>query len=140
MMKSRIAGIAAATFFLACGDSTGVEFAFPEVTGTYDYTATVTGVPELSITGTLSITDDSRDTDAFTGSFTIRLSGGGITPVTLNGSIASARVTETGNILFDFELPEYRHQGTISGRTISGTYVLIGTTSSFNGNFTAIRR
>jgi hypothetical protein len=84
--------------------------------------------------------DDSRETQEFTGTYTTTLSGGGLPPSSYAGSIVNARVTEGRDILFDLDDSRYHHAGTLNGGTITGSWTLIGQTSSFTGAFTAIRR
>lgn len=124
----------------ACKDASGPDFRYPEVAGLYDYDGFVNGLAEARFTGTMTLVDDSRDTPEFAGTFTITLSGGGIQPLTLSGSVLNARVTENGDMFFDLDGSDYHHTGTLAGGRITGSWVLIGSTSSFSGTYTAIRR
>lgn len=138
MRRAFLVLIIATALAAGCKDSTEPE-RFPNVSGSYDYNASVSGLPSAAIVGTLGIVADD-DTGTITGAWSITISGGGQAPSTSGGQLTSARVTEDGDVLFDFNSPDYRHVGRVSGRNITGTWILSGGTSSFTGSFTAIRR
>lgn len=136
----RIHIVMAVVFALACGDSTGLDDSFPAVAGTYDYSADVIGIPAAFFNGTITIIDESRKTDAFSGSFDVTVGGGGVTPLRLTGAILAGRVTRDGDVLFQLGDPDYAHNGSIAGGRITGSWILTGSSASYAGSFTAIRR
>lgn len=139
-MRRATMWLALALTLMACGDSTGPDDSFPAIAGIYDYSGAVHDVPSAAFTGTLTIVDDSRETQEFTGTYALTLSGGGLAPSSFAGDIVNARVTRDGDVLFDLDASDYHHTGTLNGGRITGSWSLTGSTSSFTGTFTAIRR
>jgi hypothetical protein len=126
----------------ACGDD-GVEpELYPEIAGDYDYEATVQEEPDAALTGTLEIFDVSRTNPEFVGSFMIYLvdTATDDTVASVTGPVSAGTVSEQGAIEFDFGSPSFHHTGTLSGSTISGTWVLQSDTLNVSGPFSATRR
>lgn len=123
------------------GDSTGPKGPrFPEVAGTYDFSAPVNEISGARFSGTFTLVDDSRETAPFSGSYSYNLIGpDGRNYGSGSGAIVNASVTEQGRLEMDLGDPSFHVAGTLSGRTVTGTWFLRGGTN-YSGAFTGTRR
>ncbi|MDF2775910.1 MAG: hypothetical protein K0S86_5411 [Geminicoccaceae bacterium] len=127
----------------ACGDSTSPP-PFPAVAGTYRMDITFSDFPPsvVNASGTITITQASRNAPDLTGSASVIVTiGGDNVAVT---QLTNASVTEAGVIRFRLTPPNssstWGFDGTVTASGMSGTHVLVGSTSSFPGTFTATRQ
>jgi hypothetical protein len=126
----------------ACGggsDATAPE-PFPDVSGVYNVTGTFDDIPasQGSFSGTLTLTQNSRQEGTLGGTFAVT--------VTINGnvltgtpSLQQASVSPVGVVSFilsDGGIETWTFSGTRSGAIISGRHTLSDGTSQFSGNWT----
>jgi hypothetical protein len=146
---SRIAlGAAVVALALACGGGgdTTAPPPFPAVAGTYRVDITFTGLPSslANGTGTITFTQASRNDGALgaTANIVVLVSS---TTATLT-TVRNASVTAAGAVRFQLVPPNttstWGFDGQLAGggATMSGTHVLIGSTSSTPGIWTATRQ
>jgi hypothetical protein len=143
-MLRRILPFVAVLWSLACGDSTAPP-PFPSVAGTYRMDITFSDFPPsiVNASGTITIVQASRNAPDLTGTASVIVSSGGSTSTITR--FTSASVTEAGVIRFQLPPPNtsstWGFDGTVaSGGRITGTHVLVGTSSSFPGTWTATRQ
>lgn len=118
----------------ACGDPSGPSF--PEVEGTYDFSAPIDQLSGAQWTGTLALFHEGDE--EFGGSFSISISdSSGQVSETINGDVSEGEVTSDD--LISWEMEGMRLDGEVSGRAMSGTWVIAGSTN-YSGTFTASRR
>lgn len=111
---------------------------YPLIAGVYDYNAPVNGLRGARYKGTITIVDASRDDPQFRGSWLISFYFGTDVVANFEGHLASAMVTEAGEVEFDLSDASWHHSGTVNGTGLSGDWVRPG--SSLMGSFTAVRR
>jgi hypothetical protein len=118
---------------------------FPAVAGTYDITVQFDAFPPSAARGNGSISFDqpTREEGALTGTANIQLvvgtSSGTVT------TVSNAAVDKDGSITFRLGTSAtggtfWGFDGDVKGRSLSGTHILAGSTSSFTGTWTATRR
>lgn len=142
----RFLAIALAATVLACGGDSTAPPPFPSVAGTYRIDVTFSDFPSsvANGSGTISIVQASRNVPDLTGSANVTVLIGGQSIVLTR--LTSASVTEGGTIRF--QLPPlnttsvWGFDGTVTagGARMSGTHVLVGTSSSSGGSWTATRQ
>jgi hypothetical protein len=121
---------------IACSDGpTGPQI--PDLQGTYDYTAPIEDIPGARWTGTLSFFHDGGQT--FSGSFSVAITGGGVTSETIHGDLTKGTIESDGTIHFRMT-DTFRHDGQVQGNAITGTWLLAGADENYSGTFTASRR
>ena len=123
------------------GDSVAPPEPFPDVTGSYHLDGGFDGLTrgEASFSGTLTLTQASRQSGTLGGTVSItatidgQTSGGGTAP------LQSASVSPTGAVSFSIGSitagGSWTFSGTHAGTTISGRHTLTDGTSSFSGNW-----
>ena len=142
----RLVAIATAVVLLGCaGDSTAPP-PFPSVAGTYRIDIAFSGLPSsvANGSGTISIVQASRNAPDLAGSANVTVLIGGQSVVLTR--LTSASVTEGGAIRF--QLPPlnttsvWGFDGTVTagGAQMSGTHLLLATSSSSSGTWTATRQ
>jgi hypothetical protein len=142
----RFLAIGATAVLMACGGDSTAPPPFPAVAGTYRIEIAITGLPAsvANGTGTLTIAQPSRNAPELTGSANVVVLVGGST-VTLT-QFTNATVTEAGAIRFQLPPPNtssvWGFDGTVAvgGKSMSGSHLLVGTTSSTPGTWTATRQ
>ena len=119
----------------ACGGDDGTGPAeIPNFEGLYAYTGSVNGAPELSLAGTLSITNQSGSTASIVQNITLRASGIPVVVLT-TVSPSTASLTSGGAISWEFMgsgdfgdgvTRTWTHQqaGNLSGNLIQGNWTL----------------
>lgn len=138
----RLLALGSIVALLACADSTSPP-PFPAVAGTYRMDITFSDFPPsiVNATGTITIVQASRNAPELTGSANIAVFSGSTVTIT---QLTNASVTESGQIRFQLPPPNtsstWGFDGTVTGSGMTGTHILIGSTSSFAGTFTATRQ
>jgi hypothetical protein len=142
----RFLAIAMAAVLLACGGDSTAPPPFPSVAGTYRIDITFSGFPSsvANGSGTISIVQASRNAPDLAGSANVTVLIGGQSLVLTR--LTSASVTEGGAIRF--QLPPlntssvWGFDGTVTagGAQMTGTHLLVGTSSSSGGTWTASRQ
>lgn len=145
MMKLRKLVMAAPLLLLsfasACDSIAGSkEPDFPEVAGTYDVSAPINEFPGGRFSGTITITDDSRDTPAFTGTYALSVIYEGENLGSGSGAIVAGTVDEDGAMSFHLDDNTFRVNGTLSGEVFTGTFIITDPEGNYTGTFTASRR
>ncbi len=90
----------------------------------------------------MTILHSSKDVPDFSGTFTLNLIGpDGRNYGSGNGNITTGKVTPSGAVTFEFGSADWRMSGTMSGASITGTWLLKGERgNNYTGTFTALRR
>ncbi len=128
--------LAFAVGLAACSDDpTGPQI--PDLQGTYDYTAPIDDIDGARWTGTLNLFHDGGET--FTGSFSVAVTGGGVTTETIHGDLSQGTIEPDGTIHFRLT-DAFRHDGQVQGGAITGTWLISGADQNYSGTFTASRR
>lgn len=144
-MWNLVAVLALSVVLAACGGEDGPTAppapVFPEVQGVYDYSAPITELPGGRFSGNFTVLDDGGTaTQQFSGTFVANLVGpDGTSYATFDGPIVSGGVTEAGAISFNFMDATWNFSGQLTGRNITGTWILRGN-PNYTGTFTAVRR
>ncbi|MDQ4077123.1 MAG: hypothetical protein M3220_12845, partial [Chloroflexota bacterium] len=118
---------------------------YPLVQGIYDLTAPITfGIPGAQYLGTINLVQSSRKKSGFGGDYAVQIVGpNGERSKTFTGTI-SGQVANSGAISFNFfdgSRNDHSWTGSLSGATISGTWIIRAPDgSSLSGTFTATRR
>ena len=141
----RVFAITTAVVLSACGDSTAPP-PFPAVAGTYRMDITFSDFPPsiVNASGTITIVQPSREAPELTGSANISVFSAGTTSTITR--LTGASVTEAGAMRFQLPPPNptstWGFDGTITSGAarINGTHILVGTTASFAGTWTATRQ
>lgn len=142
-MRSARPAAACVLVLLGCdgGPSDPEPQLYPEIAGTYQVRAPVVkGTTPRADEGTLTITDDSRETPGFTGSYFVYVRDANGEIAQSGGEIRNATVDAKGTLQFDFGGAEFRHTGNLSGRTITTEWVLVAPSGAgWRGTMTAER-
>lgn len=141
----RLLAIGTVLFSLACGGDSTAPPPFPAVAGTYRMDITFSDFPPsiVNASGTITFVQASRNAPELTGSANIVVFSGTTSTIT---RLINASVTEAGVVRFQLPPPNtsstWGFDGTIApgGARMSGTHILVGTTSSFAGTWTAMRQ
>ena len=130
------------------GDSGTAPEPFPRIAGRYTYNAPANEPPRvagLSYRGTLSLTDDGRDTEGFGGTYSVQIctSDSSCGPQTFAGSVANAKVAADSALTFDLVLtanPDavWRHSGRVRADRLDGVWTQTTADGTARGTFTAI--
>jgi hypothetical protein len=134
---------------LACGgggDSTGPSApTFPAVAGTFRINILFNAFPAslANGSGTITFVQPSREQETLQASGTITFIIGGQTAST--STIHSAAVTQAGAIRFQIGqsatgTTAWGFDGQVTGSTMAGTHLLVGSTTSYPGTWTATRQ
>ena len=113
---------------------------YPEVEGVYDVSAPLTELPGARFSGTMTITDDSRDTPTFGGSYTFSILYEGENFGTGSGVIVGGTIDTNGQMSFNLDDNTFRVNGKLSGRAFNGTFIISDPEGNYTGTFTASRR
>ena len=144
-VRAFIVGCCLAT--VACGDDdSSAPPRFPAVAGTYRIEGTFDALPaaNANLTGTITLTQPSRNDAALTGAANVTLVLTGSTPAVLT-TVTNATVNEAGAVTFELPPPNATSRWVFTGSAtpgvITGTHTLIPATGpSFGGRFTATRQ
>lgn len=126
--------VLAAGLLTSCGDDSTGPAQIPDFEGLYAYTGSVNGAPELSLAGTLSITNQSGSSASIVQNITLRASGVPVIVLTTL-SPSTATLTSGGAISWEFMgsgdfgdglTRTWTHQqaGNLSGNLIQGNWTL----------------
>ena len=143
MTRPYVVGIV--LLLVACGgDSTGPSKPFPSVAGTYQLDGTFDDfAPSVaSFTGTLTITQASRDDGALGGSISLTANLGGSVLTISNRPLQEASVSPAGNVAFQAQSATpgttWTFSGLVSGGNVAnGRHTLTDGVDAFSGAWTA---
>jgi hypothetical protein len=140
-MRSSLAA-ASLIIVAACGgggDAAAPSPAFPDVSGVYYVSGGFDGTPasEASFTGTLTLTQASRESGTLGGTFVVTaIINGQVLAET--PTLAEAAVTQNGAVTF--KVAEggitWTFTGTLAGKVISGRHTFIDGSTTHSGNWT----
>jgi hypothetical protein len=127
------------------GDSSAPSPAFPDAAGVYNVSGDFDGTPseEASFTGTVTLTQASRDQGALGGSASMTAKFGSDAATASDDALDQASVSTAGAITFTLVDPSgsWTFTGTLAGNSITGgrhTLDVPGT-GTISGNWTASR-
>ena len=113
---------------------------FPDVAGTYTMTGSFERLANSGITGTLTLVQASRASEDLAGTVVLSVPAISAEPIT---GLTSASVTEAGAISFRVGTTasgtSWTFTGTAAGKAMVGQHVLIGTSGSVSGAWSAAR-
>jgi hypothetical protein len=141
----RFLAIGTAAVLLGCGGDSTSPPPFPAAAGTYRMDITFSDFPPsiVNASGTITITQASRKAPELGGTANITVfASGQSTKIT---TLTNASVTEAGQIRFQLPPPNtsstWGFDGSIvAGGRMNGTHILVGSTSSFAGTWTATKQ
>jgi hypothetical protein len=142
-MRALVCATLLSVSLLGCGgDSNGPDAAFPDAAGVYDVSGTFDDLPAsvAHFEGTLTITQDSRETGTLGGSAAYLATIDGQVFNLTDDAIDEAAISPTGEIAFTLAdaSGSWTFTGTLSGTTIiDGRHTISDGSSSYSGAWSA---